>query len=111
MFSIFRRPDPGVLAAGGVPRSPRWPAVSRAFLRGASCIACGQREGLTAHHVIPFHVRPDLELDERNLVPLCSDRCHIVFGHFNDFRLDNPEVREHAAKFLAGREMAKRRAT
>ena len=112
ILSIFSRAatDPGVIAAGGQPRFPKWDAWLKAFLRGKSCIVCGQRDGLTGHHVIPFHLRPDLELDQANVVPICSDRCHIVFGHFNDYRLDNPRVREDAAAFLAGRDAAKRRA-
>ena len=45
----------------------------------ADCMAAFEA-GLTAkpqravmvHHVIPYQVRPELGLDERNLVPLCS---------------------------------------
>lgn len=106
----FRR-DPGVVAAGGQPRSPRWTAFLRAFLKGKTCIACGARDGLTGHHVIPFHLRPDLELDPGNVVPLCEERCHIVWGHCDDYALDNPTVREDAADHLAKRLAAKARRT
>ena len=53
--------------------------------------------------------RKVLELQAENVVPLCSDRCHIVFGHFNDFRLDNPAVREDCAAYLADRMEARKR--
>lgn len=108
MLSLLRRiGDPGNVT--GAARSPQWASFSKRYLRGRSCIACGSREGLTAHHVVPFHMRPDLELDEKNLVPLCTDRCHIVHGHFNDFRLDNPKVREDCAEYLRKRTEAQRR--
>jgi hypothetical protein len=107
MFGLFRRPDPGV-ATAGVPRSPKWAAWLKAFLRGKACIACGQREGLTGHHVVPFHVDRSRELDPLNVVAICSDRCHIVHGHFNDFALANPTVREDCAAYLAKRLAAKK---
>ena len=108
MLSLLRRiGDPGNVT--GAARSPQWASFSKRYLRGRSCIACGSREGLTAHHVVPFHMRPDLELDEKNLVPLCTDRCHIVHGHYNDFRLDNSTVREDCAEYLRKRTEAQRR--
>ena len=114
MFSsLFPRPapDPGVIAAGGMPRSPKWDGWLKAFLKGKTCIACGARDGLTGHHVVPFHLRPDLELDPSNVVPICSDRCHIVHGHLDDFALANPTVRQDAAAHLAKRLAAKARKT
>ena len=108
MLGLLRRlGDPANVT--GAARSSQWPAFLRRFLRGKSCIACGSRDGLTGHHVVPFHLRPDLELVEANVVPLCADRCHIVHGHFNDFRLDNPTVREDCAEYLKKRTEAQRR--
>ena len=111
ILGLFRRPapDPGVIAAGGQQRSPKWDSWLKAFLRGKSCIVCGQTDGLTGHHVIPFHLRPDLELDAGNVVPICSDRCHLLIGHLNDYTLDNPTVREDAAILLAKRRAAQAR--
>jgi 5-methylcytosine-specific restriction endonuclease McrA len=107
MWSLFRRDDPANVT--GAARSPKWASFVKRFLRGKACLACGQKDALTGHHVVPFHLRPDLELDERNVVPLCSDRCHIVFGHFNDFRLDNPQVREDCEAYLMRRREAQKR--
>jgi len=110
MLGLLRRlGDPANVT--GEARSPKWPALSKRFLRGKACIACGSRDGLTAHHVVPFHLRPDLELVESNLVPLCSDRCHLVWGHLDDYRLDSPTVREDAAEHLAKRRAAQARQT
>lgn len=48
---LFRRPNPGVVAAG-VPRSSKWPAVRAAHLKAnPSCEACGQRDAREVHHV------------------------------------------------------------
>ena len=111
LLNFFRRssPDPGVIAAGGQPRSPKWDAWLKAFLKGKACIACGAKDGLTGHHVVPFHVDPSRELDAANVVPICSDRCHIVHGHLDDYQLENPSVREDAAAHLAKRRAAQAR--
>ena len=107
MFGFFRQPDPGVVAAG-VPRSSGWGPWLKAFLKGKSCIACGQREGLTGHHVVPYHLDPSREMDPKNVEPMCSDRCHLVHGHFNDFSLSNPTVREDCAAYRVKRTAAKK---
>ena len=107
LLNLFRKPDPGLVAAG-VPRSSKWPAWLKAFLKGKVCIACGQREGLTGHHVVPYHEDPSRELDPTNVEPICGDRCHIVHGHFNDFSLSNPTVREDCAAYRAKRMAAKK---
>jgi hypothetical protein len=53
---------------------------------------------LTVHHVIPVHVDPSLELDEKNLITLCGV-CHFVFGHFFSWRKFNESVREDVEHF------------
>jgi hypothetical protein len=61
--------------------------------------------------VIPFHVRPDLELDEWNLITLCREH-HFRIGHDPDgpwrpkkpsWSASNPLVREHAEQCSKGR--------
>lgn len=65
-------------------RSGRWPAVRRAYLETHPvCEACGTYADLEVHHVLPFHERPDLELEEHNLITLCR-RHHWEIGHDPD---------------------------
>lgn len=84
-------------------RSGKWPRVRQEHLkREPCCIACGRASNLEVHHVIPYRERPDLELDPQNLCTLCSDPCHLVFGHLLNFRSrSNPHVREDAARYMA----------
>lgn len=82
---------------GGARRHPQWGKVRDMVLEGADCSACGTRNGLELHHIEPFHIRPDLELEPSNLIPLC-ERCHLVFGHLGCWRCHNPKVAMDAAK-------------
>jgi hypothetical protein len=108
MFGLFKKADPGLVAAG-VPRSSKWPAWLKAFLKGKSCVCCGSKTGLTGHHVIPFHLRQDLELSESNVRAVCDGTdCHLVIGHLKDFQLYNPDFDADAAAFLAKRLAAKK---
>lgn len=82
-------------APKGAKRSPRWRAVRREHLKHhPTCAACGGSVKLQVHHLIPFHVAPDLELDPSNLITLCEAgkygvKCHQLLGHRGDFRLIN----------------------
>jgi len=85
---------------GSSPRSGSWPRVRREHLkREPSCIACGRGKSLEVHHVRPFHENPELELDDSNLVSLCSEPCHFVFGHLLNWSSSNPHVREDAVSY------------
>lgn len=97
MFGWLRRK----IEEFGAPRSGSWPRVRREHLaKEPACIACGRTGDLEVHHVKPFHEKPELELDDQNLVTLCADPCHRVFGHCLDWKLSNPRVREDAAVYL-----------
>lgn len=88
--------DP-VAAAVGAERSPQWPKVRADFLAThGECAVCGSKKDLEAHHVKPFHLRRDLELDPNNLIALCRDH-HFLFGHLCSWSSFNPNVREDAA--------------
>ena len=84
-----------------VPRSRRWPACRRAHLkRQPVCQACGSRKNLEVHHRLPFHLFPELELVQENLITLCEDpgkNCHFMFGHLYSWHAYNPSVVEDAA--------------
>ena len=97
-------------------RSPKWPSVRAAFLKSnnganAVCAICGWGPGaqsfnsrlLNVHHVKPFSKDPKLELDPTNFITLCESKypgfnCHLEVGHSGSFRLENPWIREDAAK-------------
>lgn len=82
-------------------RSPRWPAVRRAWLRGhPACEVCGGVGGNDVHHVEPFHVCPARELDPANLMTLCRPH-HLLVGHLMRWADWNPTAREDAAAWLA----------
>ena len=100
--------DHGQIAAG-VPRSPQWAKVRAAHLRAhPTCAACGQREKLEVHHVVPFGVDPSRELDRSNLLTLCSDPCHIVHGHLMSWKRWNAAVVTDVAIYRTKLEASKR---
>lgn len=87
------------------PRSPHWPKARADWLAiHGECEACGQKDNLNVHHVVPFHDNPALELDPTNFVTLCTDgightNCHLMIGHAGNFKCHNPNVREDAKAF------------
>lgn len=81
-------------------RSGSWPRVRREHLAtNPGCIACGRSKEVEVHHEKPFHEHPELELEPSNLVTLCADPCHFVFGHLLNWKRSNPFVREDAARY------------
>lgn len=92
------------LAYGG--RSPQWPKVQAEYLKNhGECAACGQKDQLQVHHIVPFHVDRSKELDPANLITLCVDgpgncNCHLLFGHLGNFQSQgNPTVHKDAKYF------------
>jgi hypothetical protein len=82
----------------GKARSGKWTTVEKHFLeKNGKCEICASVNHLQVHHVKPFHLYPELELDENNLITLCMDArgCHIRIGHGSSFRCYNPKLREH----------------
>ena len=85
-------------------RSSKWPSLRKAFLfNNSECAACGCKEFLEVHHIKPFHSNPELELEETNLMVLCDkpgpDNCHIVLGHWGNYKKINEDVVKDAAEF------------
>lgn len=94
MFSFFKKIRFAV-------RSPRWADVRKNFLKeNPTCIACGRSKKLEVHHKKPVHLSPELELDPSNLVTLCADPCHFLFGHLMNFKSYNKDVIEDSAVYL-----------
>lgn len=72
-------------------RSPRWKRVRAAHLREhPSCEACGSFRSIEVHHVVPFQVDPERELDPSNLQTLCRFH-HFRIGHDQDGDRENHE--------------------
>lgn len=84
-------------------RSPKWSKFrDKCVKEHPFCAACNGTKELQAHHIKPFHIYPELELEKKNIIILCmapSHYCHFVLGHA--FRWDdwNPKV-ELSAKML-----------
>jgi 5-methylcytosine-specific restriction endonuclease McrA len=78
-------------------RSGSWATVRRKHLQGEpQCAACGRSKDLEVHHIQPYHLRPELELDAANLITMCRD-CHLSVGHAYDWKAYRPDVRSLAA--------------
>ncbi len=79
----------------GPRRSSQWPRVRSEYLeKHPRCAACGGTESLEVHHIIPFHIAPDLELEHSNLMTLCRRKkygihCHLFIGHKGNYRKVN----------------------
>ena len=87
------------------PRASEWVYVRNEFVRRhPRCEACGSGYQLNVHHIKPFHIYPELELDEGNLITLCREH-HFRIGHDPDGKgpakpnwlESNPNVRSDAA--------------
>lgn len=79
-------------------RSSKWPKVREEHLKSQpECQACGTRENLNVHHILPFHTNPEMELDPNNLITLCESKsfnCHYGLGHGKNWMKFNPNVIE-----------------
>jgi 5-methylcytosine-specific restriction enzyme A len=92
-------------------RSIHWPAVRKAHLEKESvCRGCGSKHDLQVHHLKPFHLRPDLELEEANLATVCR-MCHFVICHLNGWNRENPnadqDLKAHRKKVEAATAVAR----
>jgi len=79
-------------------RSDHWPTVRKNHLLvQPTCVLCGGTDKLNVHHILPFHLHPDLELNPSNLITLCESlkhgvNCHLLFGYLGNFKNVNPSV-------------------
>lgn len=74
-------------------RSPKWSTLRKEHLNSQPvCAACGRSKKLEVHHIEPVHLNPERELDPSNLITLCDDPCHILFGHLMDYKSWNEDV-------------------
>jgi 5-methylcytosine-specific restriction protein A len=81
-------------------RSSHWPTVRKNHVKNnPTCALCEGTKKLEVHHIKPFHLHPELELDPDNLITLCEDKgngvyCHLFFGHLGNYKSLNENVRE-----------------
>jgi hypothetical protein len=90
----------------GKKRSPHWRQLRKEFIaENPSCLACGGTKKLEVHHVKPFHLHPELELDRKNLVTLCESGkhgvvCHLAWGHCGNYKKVNKHVFRDAIRWM-----------
>lgn len=95
--------DFAAVVKGDKDRSSKWPTFRKHVLeKHPFCAYCGGTEKLQVHHIAPFHLHPELELDETNVIVLCekpeTDH-HLHIGHLGNFRSEgNPNVVEDCKK-------------
>ncbi len=88
----------------GKQRSPEWPRVAHEHLAvEPACVVCGHTGvGLNVHHIRPFHLFPELELDPTNLITLCQVKGkdhHLLVGHLDNWASYNLNVRPDTKRY------------
>ena len=95
----------------GKARSDKWRTVRDAHLKiQPACAACGSLTRVQVHHISPYHLHPELELDPNNLITLCMgpEECHLRLGHGGSFLAFVPKIVLYASvliKFPEQRDM------
>lgn len=83
-----------------VPRNPGWESFRREIIKGQpACEASGVAWELEVHHLLPVHLRPDLEMVRDNCMVL-TRTLHFWLGHYGNWASYNPRARKEAATFL-----------
>lgn len=91
-------------APKGAKRSSKWRKVRNEFVKeNPKCAVCGSTKKLEVHHILPYHLFPELELETDNLITLCDGgglwgvaSCHRFFGHLGRWSSMNPTIKEDA---------------
>lgn len=89
-------------AKKGEKRSSKWRKIRATHLeKNPLCAICGLKKKVEVHHVIPFNIAPDLELNPENLITLCENRkwgitCHLLVGHLGNYKDFNSSVQADA---------------
>jgi len=100
-----------VVAYRGLKRNPSWEHDSRLWLKDHNeCAATGWTYKLQIHHVLPFHLFPQLEMDESNWIVLTENplfEAHFEIGHNKNWREYNIHVRIDAMMELKRRKDSK----
>ena len=82
-------------APKGAKRSSKWRKVRKVHLKvNPTCAICESKKRVEVHHIIPFHLAQDQELEPDNLVSLCQNKkygihCHLLVGHLGNYKRIN----------------------
>lgn len=87
----------------GIPRNSKWESVREQHLKKYPyCAICDSNKFQQVHHIKPFHIFPDLELDETNLITLCEDpktNHHLKYGHLGNWKNWNEKLLKNIKKY------------
>ena len=81
-------------------RSSKWSALEKSFKKQfPTCACCRTNKKVQIHHIVPFHVSPELELEPTNLISLCMSKrmCHLQIAHCGSFRKWTENIRQYAS--------------
>jgi len=85
------------LALAQLNRHLDWPRVKRKYLKThRECAVCGRKTKLDVHHITPFWLDRNLELEQTNLITLCGEH-HTLVGHLMSTKSYNVNVVTDAA--------------
>lgn len=101
--------DPELCLVTGERRNPNWTRLSQLWAKDHPCVFTGQTASevrLVVHHIVPFHVRPDLEMDERNWLSVVEP-WHLYACHAGNYQnwVEEAPLREMAAQILKSRKL------
>ena len=100
MRNPFKYIQKRIIEAKEGKRSNKWPSVRKEHLKNESwCRFCGEIRNLEVHHIEPFHLHPELELDDYNLITLCEcigKECHFKKGHLGNWKKFNQDIKNEA---------------
>ena len=82
----------------GAKRSSGWSGVRKENIK-SFCELCEKKGGLLRplelHHIFPFYLKPELELEPSNFITLCR-HCHLHFAHLGSFKSYNVDIKKDA---------------
>ena len=85
----------------GALRSSQWKIVRRINIKDY-CELCEVKGGLLRplelHHVKPYHLFPELELEPSNFITVCRP-CHLRYAHLSSFHSYCLDIKELAREW------------
>lgn len=75
----------------GAKRSFEWSSFRKQHIMN-KCEYCNSKWFLNLHHVLPFHLYKELELEPTNICTLCRS-CHLLLGHFQKWASFNEDIK------------------